>query len=149
MFEERESRDGRRFRLLTKPTRMLGKKGRRWSTPNRGSESWRGWNKEETGRYNVDERERKKLKRKRDGRGKRRCEDWNAGVKEGKGKEKKCKKSERERMKRGKEAEAETYIFRGANETAQCGGTVLVWSRNEVQRSQPAEGEGSEGSSAE
>lgn len=29
MFEERESRDGRRFRLLTKPTRMLGKKGRR------------------------------------------------------------------------------------------------------------------------
>lgn len=39
---------------------------------------------------------------------------------------KKCKKSERERMKRGKEAEAETYIFRGANETAQCGGTVLV-----------------------
>lgn len=29
MFEERESRGGRRFRLLTKPTRVLGKKGRR------------------------------------------------------------------------------------------------------------------------
>ena len=38
----------------------------------------------------------------------------------------KCKESEREGTKRGKEAEAETYIFRGANETAQCGGTVLV-----------------------
>ena len=69
---------------------------------------------------------------------------------------KRVNESEREGKQGGKEAEAETYIFRGANETAQCGGTVLssfsnafAWSRSEVQRSQRSEGVGNEGSSAE
>lgn len=75
----------------------------------------------------MDEREGKKLERKRDGRGGK--GDARTGTRERKRekeRKEKCKESERKGTKRGKEAEAETYIFRGANETAQCGGTVLV-----------------------
>ena len=85
--------------------------------------------KEETGRNDACLRERERERERNDEDGKGETREWTRGTRESERLVKGWRRVESERESEretgccGKEDEAETYIFRGANETAQCGGT--------------------------